>query len=68
VKAKDPMGRDNYWFTVVPISDPEPQTDRWAIDNGYISITPLRLDLSDEAALERARLKYDSRTKAHKKH
>lgn len=49
----DPMGREHYWFTVVPIQEPEPDTDRWAVDNGWISITPLRLDLTDDSELEK---------------
>jgi 5'-nucleotidase len=45
------MGRTNYWFTVVPIEAVEEGTDRWAIEQGYVSMTPLRLDLTDEKAL-----------------
>jgi broad specificity polyphosphatase/5'/3'-nucleotidase SurE len=37
-----------------PLEKAEPDTDRWAIENGWISITPLRLDLTDETALARA--------------
>jgi 5'-nucleotidase len=51
VPGKDPMGRINYWFTVVPIEAVEEGTDRWAIEQGYVSMTPLRLDLTDEKAL-----------------
>ena len=51
VSGNDPMGNENFWFTVVPITEPEEGTDRWAMGNGYISITPLRLDLTDEAIL-----------------
>ena len=29
-------------------------TDRWAVEHGWVSITPLRLDLTDEADLARA--------------
>jgi broad specificity polyphosphatase/5'/3'-nucleotidase SurE len=29
-------------------------TDRWAIEHNWVSITPLRLDLTDEADLARA--------------
>lgn len=47
----DPMGRKHYWFTVVPLEPAEEGTDRWAVENGYVSITPLRLDLTDEQAL-----------------
>ena len=55
VPAKDPMGRTHYWFTVVPVESTEEGTDRWAIEQGYVSMTPLRLDLTDEKALEQAR-------------
>lgn len=53
VLDEDPMGREHYWFTVEPIREPEPNTDRWAVENGWISITPLRLDLTDDTELEK---------------
>jgi 5'-nucleotidase len=53
VPAVDPMGRKHYWFTVIPLEAAEEGTDRWAVENGYVSITPLRLDLTDEAELKR---------------
>ena len=49
----DPMGRKHYWFTVIPLGPAEEGTDRWAVENGYVSITPLRLDLTDETALQK---------------
>lgn len=52
VPGMDPMGRKHYWFTVIPLEAPEEGTDRWAIENGYVSITPLRLDLTDEKKLK----------------
>ena len=52
VPGKDPMGREHYWFTVVPIEQVEPGSDRWAMENGLVSMTPLRLDLTDEALLD----------------
>jgi 5'-nucleotidase len=55
VPAKDPMGRQIYWYTVVPVESTEEASDRWAFDHGYVSITPLRLDLTDHEALERVR-------------
>jgi 5'-nucleotidase len=55
VPAKDPMGRTHYWFTVVPVEATEHGTDRWAIEQGYVSMTPLTLDLTDLGALERVR-------------
>jgi 5'-nucleotidase len=48
----DPMGRKHYWFTVTPLEAAEEGTDRWAVENGYVSITPLRLDLTDEQRLK----------------
>jgi 5'-nucleotidase len=55
VPAKDPMGRTHYWFTVVPVEGTEEGTDRWAIEHEYVSMTPLRLDLTDERELAKAK-------------
>ena len=55
VPGKDPRGRGNFWFSVSPIKEAEEGTDRWALQRGLISITPLRLDLTDEQALARCR-------------
>jgi len=52
VPAEDPRGRPIYWFTSRPIEAPDEGTDRWAIDHGYVSMTPLRLDLTSERELE----------------
>lgn len=54
VPSEDPMGRRHFWFTVVPLERPPEGTDLWAVNHGYISITPLRLDLTNHAELERA--------------
>ena len=51
VPATDPMGRKHYWFTVVPLDPAEEGTDRWAMEQNKVSITPLRLDLTDEDKL-----------------
>jgi 5'-nucleotidase len=53
VPIKDPTGRTYYWFTVVPVEATEEGTDRWAIEQGYVSMMPLTLDLTDHAALSR---------------
>jgi 5'-nucleotidase len=55
IPARDPMGRTHYWFTVVPVEATEEGTDRWAIEQGYVSMTPLRLDLTDEEKLEKVK-------------
>lgn len=51
VQAEDPMRRAVYWFTVVPLEAAEEGTDRWALERGYVSMTPLRLDLTDHTRL-----------------
>ncbi|HEV7478466.1 MAG TPA: 5'/3'-nucleotidase SurE [Burkholderiales bacterium] len=55
VPAKDPMGRTHYWYTVVPVEGTEEDSDRRAIEDGYVSMTPLRLDLTDYEKLEKVR-------------
>jgi 5'-nucleotidase len=54
VPSKDPMGRPIYWFTITPLEGAEEGTDRWAVEHNWVSITPLRLDLTDEKGLTRA--------------
>ena len=57
----DPLGREVYWLTVRPIEETEPGTDRWALQRDHVSITPLRLDLTDHETLgaARARVRLD---------
>lgn len=52
VPGTDPMGRKHYWFTVTPLEPADEGTDRWAVENNMVSITPLRLDLTNEAELK----------------
>jgi 5'-nucleotidase len=49
-KRVDPRGRDYYWLAgeLVKTSNMEEQdTDIWAIENSYISITPVHFDLTN---------------------
>ena len=54
VPGMDPMGRKHYWYTVTPLEPAEEGTDRWAVEHNFVSITPLRLDLTNERALSEA--------------
>ncbi len=54
IPVVDPSGRPLHWITVVPIEETEEGTDRWAVSQGLVSITPLRLDLTDHATLSTA--------------
>jgi 5'-nucleotidase len=52
VERRDPRGRPYYWFGgAEPIGLAEPGTDVAALADGYVSITPLQLDLTAREAL-----------------
>jgi 5'-nucleotidase len=53
VPGEDPMGRQLYWFTVIPLERHREGTDLWAVEQGYVSLTPLRLDLTNYDELAR---------------
>jgi 5'-nucleotidase len=51
VPDTDPVGREHFWFTVVPLERHKEGTDLWAFEQGFVSMTPLRLDLTHHEAL-----------------
>ena len=52
VHKTDPRGRDYYWIGgEAPIWEPDPGTDYQAVHDRFVSVTPLRLDLTDGDAL-----------------
>jgi 5'-nucleotidase len=52
VQRKDPRGYDYYWFGLGPVvQTPGHETDLEAVADGFISVTPLHLDLTFEPAL-----------------
>jgi 5'-nucleotidase len=56
-ELKDPWGRQIYWIGGGDISwTGEPDSDFRAIDEGYVSITPLHLDLTHHTLLQDARI------------
>jgi len=58
VRGKDPRGRDFFWFAGEMQSTPpegEEDTDLWAVLSGYVSVTPLHLDLTAYETLESLR-------------
>jgi 5'-nucleotidase len=54
IPGTDPMGREHFWLTVRPLEAVDEGTDRWAVQEGFVSLTPLRLDLTHEAELAMA--------------
>ena len=54
IMQKDPRGRPMYWIGPVGVPDAQagPGTDFYAIAAGFVSITPLQMDLSAYAVME----------------
>jgi len=53
VRKHDPRGREYYWIGGEdPVWEPLEGSDFRAVNEGWISVTPLSLDLTDTAALE----------------
>jgi 5'-nucleotidase len=57
VPDEDPLGRKLFWISIRAVEDVEEGSDLWAVRQGLVSMTPLRLDLTDARALEAARQK-----------
>jgi 5'-nucleotidase len=56
VQRTDPRGYDYYWFGLGPmVQTPGHSTDLEAIEDGYVSVSPLHLDLTHEPSLEALR-------------
>jgi len=51
VPGHDGAGRDIYWFDMEPITGVDHQSDRWAVEQHWVSMTPISLDVTDETAL-----------------
>ncbi|HVL79712.1 MAG TPA: 5'/3'-nucleotidase SurE [Sphingomicrobium sp.] len=53
VQRTDPRGYDYFWFGLGPmVQTPSHSTDLEAIADGYISVTPLHLDLTHEPSFD----------------
>jgi 5'-nucleotidase len=53
VRSEDPRGRPVYWVGPAGVGqDVGPGTDFHAIANGYVSVTPLQIDLTRHSMLE----------------
>jgi 5'-nucleotidase len=62
VPAEDPMGHKVFWISVRPLEEVEDGTDQWAVRKGLVSLTPLRLDLTDHETLARVSKNVAART------
>ena len=45
---RSPVGQDYYWINGVESTIPPSETDSFAVQEGYISLTPISFDLTDE--------------------
>ncbi len=54
VPANDPYNRPIYWIAVTQLREHAEGTDLWAFERGYITVTPIDLGLTDQAALPNA--------------
>jgi 5'-nucleotidase len=56
IRAEDPRGRPVYWVGPAGAGqDAGPGTDFHAIAEGYVSVTPVTVDLTNHAALDNVR-------------
>lgn len=55
-RRQDPRGNHYYWMDgyIEPLP-PREDTDLTALDDGYISLTPISFDLTDQPALKQLR-------------
>ncbi|MDO6806955.1 hypothetical protein Q4595_31140, partial [Wenyingzhuangia sp. 1_MG-2023] len=53
VLATNPRGKECYWISAAgAVADAGPETDFFAIEAGYVSITPIQMDMTRHAVLE----------------
>ena len=52
-KRTNPLGREYYWLSGKFVNnDPGEDTDEWALENGFVSITPTQYDLTAHQAIK----------------
>ena len=53
-KRTNPLGREYYWLSGKFVNnDPGEDTDEWALENGYVSITPTQYDLTAHQVIKK---------------
>lgn len=56
LRGRDPMGKEYYWIgAAVPTWSGSSDSDFRAVEDGYVSVTPLHLDLTNYKLLEEVR-------------
>ncbi|MGY8946266.1 MAG: 5'/3'-nucleotidase SurE [Flavobacteriales bacterium] len=53
-KRKSPQGKEYYWLTGEFINQDEGEnSDEWALKNGYISVVPVKFDMTDHSNIKK---------------
>ncbi|MBA4502791.1 5'/3'-nucleotidase SurE [Marinobacterium marinum] len=53
VRVEDPRGRVRYWIAGAgAAADAEPGTDFYAVENGFVSVTPLQIDMTHYSGMD----------------
>ena len=53
-KRTNPQGKEYYWLTGEFINEDDGiNTDEWALNNGYVSIVPVKFDMTDHNNIKR---------------
>ena len=61
VEGRDPRGLPYYWFGLHAIEHTlDHGTDLEAVDDGFVSVTPLQLDLTHHASLDALAQRYEA--------
>lgn len=56
LEREDPRGQPYYWIGGdEPTGFTDEGTDIWALANGYISVTPIQLDMTDYRRMDQIR-------------
>jgi 5'-nucleotidase len=59
IQRTDPRGYDYFWFGLGPmVQTPGHSTDLEAVEEGYISVSPLHLDLTHNSSLDALRARF----------
>ena len=59
VERTDPRGYDYFWFGLAPmVETPGHSTDLEVVADGYVSVSPLHLDLTHDASLDQLRQRF----------
>jgi 5'-nucleotidase len=59
IERTDPRGYDYFWFGLAPVVEtPGHSTDLEVLADGYVSVTPLHLDLTHDPSIEQLRQRF----------